>query len=374
MVITTGSINGILDTQIAQNQFNSMSAISLISERLLERSKEDSPDLAVDFDRPDIRKATKTITKMVAFKEKISDSVSVITKAKDAINWAKTYLNRAKTDLNLILGSTSETDRAAAASSFDEHLKNIDAKVDGANQIIDFKNVNLVGNTEGPDWNTDDIFLPSKHSGGEIIEVEGSFLGVDFQVIDPNGFHWRLDGIDNTFYQFDKDETAKRTGQSIPANGLTVEAYDPNTGAVTYGGTGSLTGTLQRAGLNLLSSEYYGNLRDDTSVQTAISDIDDALTLINTKGSSILTDAALLEGRIKIADTKINSLEAEKQFMISEELDASKALSKAADTKLRLALINIDMMSQANSGLVENMLTLSNGPQKAAGLFGLMGY
>ena len=60
--------------------------------------------------------------------------------------------------------------------------------------------------------------------------------------------------------------------------------------------------------------------------------------------------------------------------MISEELDASKALSKAADTKLRLALINIDMISQANSALVENMLTLSNGPQKAAGLFGLMGY
>ena len=374
MVFTTGSINNILDTQIAQNQFNSMSAISLISQRLLEQSKENSPELAVDFEKPDIRKATKAITKMVAFKEKISDSVSVITKAKDAINWAKTYLNRAKTDLNFILGSSSEIDRAAAASSFNEHLRNINAKIDGANQIIDFKNVNLIGNTEGPDWDTDNVFLPSNLSGGGIIQVDGNYLGIDFQVIDTDGFQWRLDGIDNTFYQYDISDTSKRTGQSISSDGLTIETYNPNTGAVTFGGTGSLTGTLQRAGLNLLTSEYYNNFSDDTSVQTAISDIDKALALINTKGSSILTDAALLEGRIKITDAKLKNLEAEKKLLISEEIDESKALSKAEDTKVRLALMKIDLISQANNGLVENMLMLSNGPQKASGLFGLMGY
>ena len=275
MVFTTGSINNILDTQIAQNQFNSMSAISLISQRLLEQSKENSPELAVDFEKPDIRKATKAITKMVAFKEKISDSVSVITKAKDAINWSKTYLNRAK-----------------------------------CCQMIDFKNVNLIGNTEGPDWDTDNVFLPSNLSGGGIIQVDGNYLGIDFQVIDTDGFQWRLDGIDNTFYQYDISDTSKRTGQSVSSDGLTIETYNPNTGAVTFGGTGSLTGTLQRAGLNLLTSEYYNNFSDDTSVQTAISDIDKALGLINTKGSSILTDAALLEGRIKITDAKLKNLEA----------------------------------------------------------------
>mgnify|MGYP003307398848 CR=1 FL=1 len=117
-----------------------------------------------------------------------------------------------------------------------------------------------------------------------------------------------------------------------------------------------MTGTLQRTGLNLLTSEYYNNFSDDTSVQTAISDIDKALGLINTKGSSILTDAALLEGRIKITDAKLKNLEAEKKLLKSEEIDESKALSKAEDTKVRLALMKIDLISQANNGLVENML------------------
>ena len=374
MAITTDPINGIVDTQLSHNQFNSMSAISLISQRLLERSKEDSADVAVNFERPEILRATRMISKMVAFKEKISDSVSAVSKAKDAINWTKTYLNRAKTDLSNILGSSSSADRTAAATSFDGHLSNIDGKANGANQLVGFNNINLIGNTEGPDWKTDDIYTPTSNAGGGILEIKGAFLGVDFQVTDTNGLHWRLDAIDKTFYQYSSDGTGKRTGQSMPAEGMTIESYDPISGAITYGGTGTLDGTLQRVGLNILTSEYYKNFADDASVQTAIGDIDKALAILNVEGSSIKADAAILEGRIKLVDAKINSFEAEKDLIISEEVDASNAVTKAADLKLRMSLINLDLLSAASNGLVENMLSLSRGPQKASGLFGLMGY
>ena len=149
---------------------------------------------------------------MVAFKEKISDSVSAVSKAKDAINWIKTYLNRAKTDLNNILGSSSSADRTTTAASFDGHLSNIHGKVNGANQLVGFNNINLIGNTEGPDWKTDDIYTPTSNAGGGILEIKGAFLGVDFQVTDTNGLHWRLDAIDKTFYQYSSDGTGKRTG------------------------------------------------------------------------------------------------------------------------------------------------------------------
>ena len=374
MAITTDSINGIVDTQLSQNQFNSMSAISLISQRLLERSKEDSADVAVNFESPAILRATREISKMVAFKERISDSVSAVSKAKDAINWTNTYLNRAKTDLNNILGSSSSADRTAAATSFDGHLSNINGKVNGANQLVGFNNINLIGNTEGPDWKTDDIYTPTSNTGGGILEIKGAFLGVDFQVTDTNGLHWRLDAIDKTFYQYSSDGTGKRTGQSMPAEGMTIESYDPISGAITYGGTGTLDGTLQRVGLNILTSEYYKNFADDASVQTAIGDIDKALAILNVEGNSIKADAAILEGRIKLVDAKINSFEAEKDLIVSEEVDASNAVTKAADLKLRMSLINLDLLSAASNGLVENMLSLSRGPQKASGLFGLMGY
>ena len=374
MAITTGSINGIVDTQLSHNQFNSMSAISLISQRLLERSKEDSADVAVNFESPAILRATREISRMVAFKERISDSVSAVSKAKDAINWTKTYLNRAKTDLSNILGSSSSADRTAAATSFDGHLSNINGKVNGANQLVGFNNINLIGNTEGPDWKTDDIYTPTSNAGGGILEIKGAFLGVDFQVTDTNGLHWRLDAIDKTFYQYSSDGTGKRTGQSMPAEGMTIESYDPISGAITYGGTGTLDGTLQRVGLNILTSEYYKNFADDASVQTAIGDIDKALAILNLEGNPIMSDAAVLEGRIKLVDAKINSFEAEKDLIVSEEIDASNAVTKAADLKLRMSLINLDLLSAASNGLVENMLSLSRGPQKASGLFGLMGY
>ena len=374
MAITNDSINGIVDTQLSHNQFNSMSAISLISQRLLERSKEDGADEAVNFDRPEILRATRRISKMLAFKEKISDSVSAVTKAKDAINWTKTYLNRAKTDLNNLLGSSSINDRTVAAASFDEHLSSINGKVRGANQLIGFNNINLIGNAEGPDWITDDIYTPTSDTGGGILEIKGTFLGVDFQVTDANGLHWRLDATDKTFYQYRSDGTGKRTGQSIPAEGMTIESYDPISGAIKYGGTGTLDGTLQRVGLNILTSEYYKNFADDTSVQTAIGDIDKALAILNREGNTILSDAAVLEGHIKLVESKIKSLEAEKDLIVSEDIDASNAVTKAADLKLRMSLINLDLLSASSNGLVENMLSLSRGPQKASGLFGMMGY
>ena len=108
MAITPGSIHSIVETQLAKNQFNSMASIAMISQRLMERSREDSADVAVDFDRGDLIRATQGIARMVAFKEKISDSVGASSKAKDAINSVKNYLTKAKTQLNQILGSNSD--------------------------------------------------------------------------------------------------------------------------------------------------------------------------------------------------------------------------------------------------------------------------
>ena len=98
------------------------------------------------------------------------------------------------------------------------------------------------------------------------------------------------------------------------------------------------------------------------------------MAILNVEGSSIKADAAILEGHIKLVDAKINSFEAEKDLIVSEEIDASNAVTKAADLKLRMSMINLDLLSSASNGLVENMLSLSRGPQKASGLFGMMGY
>jgi len=375
MAIGLGSITEIVNTQLARNEFNSMDSVALITQRLVERNREERADVAIDFERADYVRATQEIARMTRFKAKVADNVAAAGKARDALEWVETHLNSAKTELNLILGSTSTEDRAKAATAFNGYLDSINSQVNSANQLVDgFNNVNLVGNTEGPNWNTDTIYTPTSDSGAGFAVVEGAFLGVDFQVTDSGGLNWRLDKTDNTFYQFKNDGTGERTGQSVSAEGLTVDSYDASTGAVTYGGTGSLSGTITRAGLGVMESQYYSDFADDTAVQSAIDDINSALNVLSQKGASIIADASLLEGRIDLVDSKIENLEDEKDRIRSEELDASGAESRAADLKLRLALDNINMLSTVSNGLVENMLALSSGPTPAQGVFGIFGY
>ena len=375
MAASSGSIAEIVNTHLAVNQFNAQDSIALITKKLVERNREQRATVAVDFERPDYVRASKEIARMTMFKDKIADNVSAANKARSALEWAETYLNNAKTELNQLLGSTSSTDRAAAAMVFDGFVSDINSRVNDANVTVDgYRNVNLVGNTRGPDWKTDTIFTPTSDKGTGFAVIEGAFLGIDFQVTDNGGLNWRLDSGDNTFYQYKNDSSGERTGLSLPAEGLTVDSYDASTGAITYGGSGSLSGTLTRAGLGLLQSQYYGDFADDTAVQTAINDIDAALGTLARKGSPIIADAALLEGRIDLVNSKIENFEDEKDRIRVEELDASKAVSKAANVKLRLALDNINLLSNINNGLVENMLALSAGPSKAQGLFGILGY
>jgi len=375
MAISSGSITEVVNTQLARNQFNSKDSIALITKKLVERNREERADVAVNFERADYLRASKEIARMTKFKDKVADNVAAANKARSALEWTEKYLNNAKTELNQILGSTSSTDRAAAADAFDGFIRDINSRVSGANVTVDgYRNVNLVGNTQGPDWITDTIFTPTSDKGAGFAVIEGSFLGIDFQVTDAAGLNWRLDGRDNTFYQYKNDSSGEQTGLSIPAEGLTVDSYDAATGAVTYGGSGSLSGTVTRVGLGLLQSQYYGDFTNDTSVQAAINDIDAALSTLARKGAPIIADTALLEGRIDLVNSKIENFEDEKDRIRAEELDASKAVSKAADVKLRLALDNINLLSSLNNGLVENMLALSTGPSKAQGVFGMMGY
>ena len=82
-----------------------------------------------------------------SFKDKVSSSVSAATKAKNAASFIETHLDSMKTKLQTLLGSGSAEDRATAATEFDELYSNINSRADGANQLVNHQNINLIGNT-----------------------------------------------------------------------------------------------------------------------------------------------------------------------------------------------------------------------------------
>lgn len=373
MAVGLGSIKEIVNTQLAQQQFSSMDSLAIITQKLVERNKEERADQAVNFDRPDYYRATQEIARLTNFKEKVNDSVSAVSKARSAIEWVEKYLDEMRTDLTLLIGSTSDTDRAATAASFNENIKNINGQVNGANQATKIGNLNLIGNTKGPNWDTDDIYTPTSENGG-FVQIEGAYVGIDYEITDGSGFKWRLDNADNTYYQHSSDSTNEKTGSSIALTDLTLDSYDSTTGAIVYSGTTGLSGTVTKAGLGLMNSEFYSSFADDTSVQEAITAIDKAKTVLSQQSASITADASLLEGRINLVTKKISLLKEEQRDIRTEELTESSAITEAANLKLRLAINNINSLSQVSNGLLENMLSLSSGPEPAGGLFGILGY
>lgn len=369
--ITT--INEFVNIQLSMNQFNQMDSIVNITRKLVERLQEDRRGTAINFDRADLFRNNRAKAKLIAFKEKIADNVAAAVKAQKAIEWVDKNLLAMKNQLELLLGTTSDESRTATAASFNEHLSELNAKVDGANHTINYRNINLVGNVTSTSFKTDDLYSPTS-PGGSYRLIEGTYLGTNYTITDSDGNLWRLNEGDSQYEQIASDGTDVKTGIVLSTEGLTIDSYDATTGDVTFGGSGSLTGTINKGGLGVMKSEFYNDFADDASVQAAIDDINAAIVYAGSKGSSIKANAVLLDGNISLTKLKIEKLERERANIIAEEFDATTAAARAANLKMQLAINNINMLTSASNGLVENMINLVNGPQKAGGLFGMMGF
>ncbi len=375
MAVGLGSIAEIINTQLSKNQISGMSALVSITERLVERLNEQKATQAVDFEsNADYLRARKKVFQLQAFKDKVSDNVSAATKAKNAASFIEVDLDTMKSKLETLLGSTSDEDRATAATEFDELYNNINARADGANQIVNHRNVNLIGNTKGPSWNTEDIHTPTNRNGG-YTTIEGAYLGTAHEIIDADGYAWRYDKGSDVYKQYLNDGTGVATGTEISGIDMTVDSFDSSDDSVTLSnGTDTISGTLNRGGLGVLNSEYYSSFADDTSIQDAIDDIDAAIIYFDTNSTRLTANTSLLQGNSYMIKQEIARWEEEVADIVTEEIHLNAAKTKAANLKFTLAINNINLVSQNNQGLLLNVMQAAGPQESASGLFGMLGY
>ena len=371
MPVTT--INDFVQISLAKNQTNSMESLVLISQKLVERMNAERRDDAVNFTRPDLVRANSEKGDLMAFKAKIADNLSAVSKAKGAIEWVENTLDDMLLDLQEILGSGDAEARAAAAAAFDEDLGLINSKVDNANQKIGYQDVNLVGNTTPPDFGVDNLYIRTSAKGGSAF-VEGVNLGARFNVEDAEGDLWRYDESTESYIEYSADGTGTPSGASVAADGLTIDSYDADTGAVVFGGTGSLQGTVVRGGIEVLGSEFYSGFADDAAVQRAIDDVTAAIDYVASNGSSIKANATVLQVSNRLIQDRISQLSSEISDITKEEVDATAAEAKAARLKVSLAVNNINLTMQHSTGIIQNLMALTEGQGSAVGVFGLLGY
>ena len=92
------------------------------------------------------------------------------------------------------------------------------------------------------------------------------------------------------------------------------------------------------------------------------------------QGATIKAKSALLESNVSQATEKILNVDKEISDLVNKQLNENGAKNTAAKTKLGLAVTNLNLASSANSGLIENMLSLTQGPAAGPGVFGLLGF
>ena len=173
------------------------------------------------------------------------------------------------------------------------------------------------------------------------------------------------------------NSTGTKTGKEIPTENMTISSFEASgeTDAITISnGSETLSGTLNRGGLKILQAQYYKNFSDDVSIQNAINDIDKAIIYFDTKAARIRGNTTLLQGNNDLIKEQVAKLEKEVADIVSLEIKENGAKSRAEGLKFAITLNNMNLVSQNNQALIQNMLQAAQGPGDASGIFGLMGY
>jgi hypothetical protein len=372
--MAVSGIGDYVNIQLQKNQFNSMDSLALISKQLVERMQSERKDEAVNFSRPDLARANNEKARLVNYKAKVADELSAMTKAKGAIEWVTSKLNTMTAKAQSLLGSTDPDARAAFVQEFKEGLDFINDKVDGASQKIGYQTINMIGDVNPSTFKADNLYIHTSDKGSRAM-VEGAYMGSHYNILDEDGYLWTYSDSEQAFVQRENTASATPTGNKISFDGLTVDSFDHDSGAVTLGGSGAgLTGTVQRGGIGVLDSQFYNDFATDADVQKAIDDMLTAMTYVKSKGSTIKADATIMLNANKTIQGRISNLNKDIDAITREELDESAAKTKAANLKMSLAINNINLVAQHNTSIVQNLLDMTQGLTKAPGIFGSMGY
>jgi hypothetical protein len=382
-------IEQIISAQISKNDAFGTKSLEIITNQLVKNLNDQKTSQAIDFEHnPEYVRANKKIIRLQNFKDQISDTVSAATKAKNAAGFIEVNLDNMKLKLEAILSSTSDVDRASVAEQYNQLYTDINSRADNANQIINHRVFNLISNTSGPEWKTTNLSTPMNQTGG-FITIEGSFLGTDHEIIDADGYAWRLDKSMDLYKQYINDGSETSTGSQISATNMVINHFDSSAGsfsstdtqnlskrdAITLSnGVNIISGTLNRGGLEILSSEYYSDFADDISVQNAISDIEKAIIYFDINAARMSANTSLLQSNNFMIKEQIASLQKETAAIVTEEVRESSVKSRAADLKFAFALNDLRILTDSSHGLLQNMLMGAQQDTKASGLFGMLGY
>lgn len=170
--------------------------------------------------------------------------------------------------------TTAETKREFA-KKFDQLIGKYNLRAKGAGHL----GTNLIGSGIRDIFDANDLTVPIKPKSLATTTYQGNFLGADYVITDGSGDIFLPNIFGSTLIQFPPPDE-NDTGTLLQSTDTV--AYDSTTGAVSITregeGTPILEGTLERKGVGVLHSYFYGSFEDETLRDTALDDITKSLS------------------------------------------------------------------------------------------------
>tara|TARA_Y100001934_G_scaffold218939_1_gene260346 strand:- start:341 stop:1465 length:1125 start_codon:yes stop_codon:yes gene_type:complete len=227
------------------------------------------------------RQAERDAKDLSRIKFKLDTVTAIVERARDKLDEIRLLLVDMRKAVELSqLPTATDDEKRAQANIFDQKLGLINIKVRNFGTIGN----NLLGSQFRDVFDADTISFPIRPNSLQEDSITGLFAGSDF-TITQNG----------TGDVFVPDIFGAKV-QSLPINinddvddGIQLldddtVSLDNGTGAVSITRSGEATpvleGNLERKGLGVLFSPFYGNFLNDTSLQQALDDVDSATQTI----------------------------------------------------------------------------------------------
>ena len=210
--------------------------------------------------------------------------------------------------------SISDNERHVFADRFDQFLGKLNLRVKTAG----FFGTNLIGTSIRDSFEPDEITFQTKPDSLVKKTISGLFSGSDFFISDASGDNFYPDIFGSLLTKFPNPDD--ETGEIVSSDDTVVFNEDTGALSITRPGAGTpfLDGTVTRKGLGVLHTFLYNDFEDDTSLDRALSDVDNASAKIRfnigfLKGELAKASAAqsFVEGQIKSKNKFAASVEAQ---------------------------------------------------------------
>ena len=301
------------------------------------------------------RQAEREAKDLSRIKFKLDTVTGIVERARDKLDEIRLLLVDMRKAVELSqLSTATDDEKRTQANIFDQKMGLINIKVRNFGTIGN----NLLGSQFRDVFDADTITFPIRPNSLQEDSITGLFAGSDFTIT--------RDGTGDVFVP----DIFGAKVQSLPISinddvndGIQLldddtVSLDNSTGAVSITRNGEATpvleGTLERKGLDVLFSPFYGNFLNDTSLQEALDDVDSATQTI--RFITGVFDGFV--GRVGARRDQISSLIAEnKKFAQRVESENLRAQLLAQAEQQRNALLFSGALSSTISFADSGILT-----------------